>query len=206
MTSSQKKFQRAFKREMSIETLKGKKSIYNHIFYSQDELLAAKAFFVFQKKVNEYLSDSEIEDSILECNNASRGENGEQNEVSASSDGNQKKTVLSATDPNYGLCKQGKKKTILAGCFAEHSNFPMNDHRKFSQGSSGASAYDSSQFDEGLDFEFTEGRDEETDENIGFVGLLSNPKTSGIYCAVIFEKNLSRLLLIHSMNPFLSVP
>ena len=181
MTSSQKKFQRAFKREMSIETLKGKKSIYNHIFYSQDELLAAKAFFVFQKKVNEYLSDSEIEDSILECNNASRGENGEQNEVSASSDGNQKKTVLSATDPNYGLCKQGKKKTILAGCFAEHSNFPMNDHRKFSQGSS---AYDSSQFDEGLDFEFTEGRDEETDENIGFVGLLSHPNTSGtILCS-----------------------
>ena len=203
MISSQKKFQRAFKREMSIETLKGKKSIYNHIFYSQDELLAAKAFFVFQKKVNEYLSDSEIEDSILECNNASRGENGEQNEVSASSDGNQKKTVLSATDPNYGLCKQGKKKTILAGCFAEHSNFPMNDHRKFSQGSS---AYDSSQFDEGLDFEFTEGRDEETDENIGFVGLLSHSNTSGIYCAVIFEKKLSRLLLIHSMNPFLSVP
>ena len=70
-----------------------------------------------------------------------------------------------------------------------------------------SSAYDSSQFDEGLDFEFTEGRDEETDENIGFVGLLSNPKTSsGIYCAVIFEKKLSRLLLIHSMNPFLSVP
>ena len=186
MISSQKKFQRAFKREMSIETLKGKKSIYNHIFYSQDELLAAKAFFVFQKKVNEYLSDSEIEDSILECNNACRGENGEQNEVSASSDGNQKKTVLSATDPNYGLCKQGKKKTILAGCFAEHSNFPMNDHRKFSQGSS---AYDSSQFDEGLDFEFTEGRDEETDENIGFVGLLSKSNTSGtILCSNFWEK------------------
>jgi len=147
-SSSQEKFKRSFKREMSIETLK------------------AKAFFVFKKKVQEYLSDSEIEDSILEekeCQN-NAGEKDTQNGVEVSvGDENQKekKMALSTADQFYGLCSSSSKKKTRE---PSSSFMIMNDdHRKFSQGSGGDSPYDShSTSHEGLDdadFKFSTERD-----------------------------------------------
>ena len=104
---------------------------------------------MFKKKVQEYLSDSEIEDSILEekeCQN-NAGEKDTQNGVEVSvGDENQKekKMALSTADQFYGLCSSStsssKKKTREPS-----SNFMImnDDHRKFSQGSGGDSPYDS---------------------------------------------------------------
>ena len=102
---------------------------------------------MFKKKVQEYLSDSEIEDSILEekeCQN-NAGEKDTQNGVEVSvGDENQKekKMALSTADQFYGLCSSSssKKKTREPS-----SSFMImnDDHRKFSQGSGGDSPYDS---------------------------------------------------------------
>merc|ERR1712156_228020 len=104
--NSQEKYQRVFKREMSIETLK------------------AKAFFVFKKKVQEYVSDSE--DSILEeqeCQDNAGVEDTQNGEVFVEDENQkEKKMALSAADQFYGLCKTREQPFMI-----------MKENRKFSQ-------------------------------------------------------------------------
>ena len=112
--------------------------------------LTAKAFFVFKKKVQEYVSDSE--DSILEeqeCQDNAGVEDTQNGEVSVGDENQkEKKMALSAADQFYGLCNKTREQP-------SSSNF-MKENRKFSQDS----AYDShspSDFD--ADFEVPVERD-----------------------------------------------
>ena len=96
--------------------------------------LTAKAFFVFKKKVQEYVSDSE--DSILEeqeCQDNAGVEDTQNGEVSVGDENQkEKKMALSAADQFYGLCKTREQPSS--------SNFMIKkENRKFSQDS----AYDS---------------------------------------------------------------
>ena len=157
-------FQRTFRRNSEIiENMKGK-HFCNHCNGVKPiiQFFVARAFFVLQEKAEEYCQDSdesEIEDGLLECHNIKTSSS--KNEVRVC-DSSRFTTEMEGPKQIYGLCNG----------LEDRPEF-MNDHRKFSI-ISGASAYDSSTYDEGLDFEkfsLIENGDESLDKNSNDYGL-----------------------------------
>ena len=129
------------------------------------QLFVARAFFVLQEKSEEYCQgsdESEIEDGLLECHN-----------IKTSSSKNGVRVCDSSSFTTFDENQGSKQIYGLCNGLEDRPEF-MNDHRKFSI-VSGASAYDSSTYDEGLDFEkfsLIENGDESLDKNSNDYGLL----------------------------------